>query len=149
MAETTAGPRLWGLDLTRGFLILLMTLGHAIFFFHTGYQPFLRGVNGLADHLCFTGLLLLAGMTAYWAYLHLKHPHRSMVRRLSQRLWFYLLGYYLIALIGSTWLYGWSWSVLVNILTFRSFIPFTEFIPVFIIFGLLKITLKNQLESLS
>lgn len=143
------GKRIWSVDLLRGVFIFIIILAHSIFFFHSGINALLTGINSLANTISFTGLLFISGITAYIAYVHERHPTRSVISRVSKRIFIYLIGYYILAILGQTILEGWSTQAAIEILLFFRLVPFTEFIIAFIIFGLLKIPLRQLYQKIA
>lgn len=126
----------------RGICILTMIASHSVFFFHTHTHPILQSIGWFADFISFTGLLFVSGATSYIAYIHLSHPTEKMILRVLRRLLVYLLGYWLLALWAQTVLTGLTTEVVMEIITFRHFVPFTEFLIPFLIYAVLKIPLR-------
>lgn len=143
------GKRVWSLDLIRGLYIFVIVLAHSIFFFHSGKNILLTGINSLADTLSFTGLLFISGATAYIAYIHERQPTTYTRNQSIKRLAVYLLGYYLLAAVGSIIMSDFSYQQLIAIILLLSLTPFTEFIIAFILFGLIHILFRPILRRLA
>ena len=140
--------RIFNLDLVRGVFILLMIVGHSIFFFHTGTNTILSAVDQFADQVSFIGLLFISGAVGYIAYIHYRHPNESVIRRVLRRLIWYLLGYYALALIGNG-VENLSFQSVIDILLFQKLVPFTDFIIPFLLFSLLNIPLRAAYRLVS
>jgi fucose 4-O-acetylase-like acetyltransferase len=135
----TTPPRVHLFDLTRGILILLMLLGHSVYFIHTGYNSLLTGLNGLADIVCFSGLVFVSGQVSYAAYVHLTHPTRVRIKKILRRLVMYALSYFVLVYVLNLITTGNLNPV--PVLTLSVLFPFTEFILPLILLGLLQIPL--------
>lgn len=132
-------PRVHLFDLTRGILILLMLVGHSVYFIHTGFNPLLTGLNGFADIVCFSGLLFVSGQVSYAAYVHLTHPTRVRIRKIVRRLAVYALSYFFLVYVLNLITSGNPNPL--PVLTLSVLFPFTEFILPLIFLGLLQIPL--------
>lgn len=141
--------RIWVLDIARGVFMATMVISHSIFFFHANTSLVLQIVAGFGDIVSFTGLLVISGAASYTSYVHFTHPYSSIIVRLLKRLAMYILGYYLLAFLGSGISQVGKWDELLPLLTFQKLVPFTEFILPFILLGLLQIPLRPLFQALS
>jgi hypothetical protein len=135
--------RWWAMDLWRGSLIGLMTWSHAMqfgFFPESFWSANLPVAIGL---IAFTNLLLIAGATGYIAYGHDDHPRLKVSKRLVKRLAMYLVGYYVVAVVANGVISNWQNLQIWQIVTFQTLVPFTEFIIVFLVLGLLKVLFRG------
>lgn len=149
MSHLSRDNRVFVIDLLRGLFILLMLVSHSIFFFHAKSNQLLTTINWFGAFISFTGLLLASGAAGYIAYIHYRHPTQNIVRRLSRRIFSYLIWYYLLSVFASSVNSGFSSISLVQIITFRKLVPFTEFVVTLLIFALLKVPLRKLYNLLS
>lgn len=151
--------RIWSLDLLRGLMIGLMTLSHTIHFTRAYHQPLLGMVNSVINLTSFTTFLFVSAAVGYLSYINQPPAQTQSLQsrpwfRLIKRLFVYLIGYYLIANWASLVLNNFQLLTtenqqLTTILTFRTLVPFTEFIIPFLIFGLLTIPLRPLYQRLA
>lgn len=140
--STSSASRIFTLDIVRGFFVLLMVVSHTIFFIHTGSNPILNFINQFGNIICFTGLLLISGASAYSSYIHYEHTSTSVIKRLLKRLSWYVLGYYLLAGVGVYFSGTLNITSAISILSLQKLVPFTEFIIPFLVYGLLIIPFR-------
>lgn len=146
---TRSVERFLTLDIVRGILIVLMVIGHTVFFAYRGTSATIISLNHLANFLCFTGFLLISGFVSYLAYLHHLHPTQDVRRRLFKRLIVYLLGYYLLASLGLLATHSLNSAHFLGVITFTYLVPFTEFIPAFLLFSGLTLLCRTPLTKMS
>ncbi len=144
-----SGHRFAILDVVRGFFILLMMVGHTITFTYNGLNSFVWAISGVADFICFTGLLLLSGMSGYISYIHEKHSSYSVYNRILKRLNIYVIGYWLVALLGLARSQTITLENIWQIISFQKLVPYTEFIPAFILFALFKLFFRSLVRKLT
>lgn len=142
-------------DITRGVAVFLMVLAHAIAFFHTGGNPFIKFFQNFGDTVCFTTFLLISGATSYLAYLDIS-SNKWISKRINliKRIFGLLIGYYLVAFISSLHEFDlpinkeWIKKVF-EILLFIKIPGYTEFLLPFIIFSILIILFRKLFIDLS
>lgn len=150
----TAKQREMSLDVLRGVAVFLMILAHTVAFVYIRNDGLLKVAQNLGDTICFTTFLFVSGSATYLAYLKTTKEEWLVKRkRLMERTFKLLLGYYLVAFISSlnelltipnlTWLKN-----VFQILVFAKVPGYTEFLLPFIFYGALVIIFKNTFRNL-
>lgn len=96
----------------------------------------------------FNGLLFISGAVAYSAYIHFQHPQGTVIRRILKRISWYLIGHYLLAIVGNG-LDNITVQSLVEILLFQKLVHFTEFLVPFLLLGIANIPLRRFFQFTS
>ncbi len=141
-----------GIDIWRGFAVMLMIITHAIAFFHIGDDPIITNLGIFGGIASFTMFLFLSGASSYFGFVKYKSDEHGpeIARRRNKiaiRTGFILLGYYIVAIVSSVPQLSFppsadTWEVLIKILTLQVFPPFAEFILAFVLFNLLLLLLR-------
>ena len=134
------------IDLIKVIAVLLMVAAHTVAFLYHGGSRTINGIQELGDTVAFTLFLFTSGMSSYLAYFYRKDSWESKSGKLIRRVLYLLIGYYFVAIISS--LESLGVSHIIDILTFKVIIGYTEFIIPFMVYSLLIFLIPRQVERI-
>lgn len=135
------------IDFLRGFAVFIMILAHTAFFFNDN-SNIIKSIQSFGDTNAFVIFLFVSGVVTFITYQRKKSDWENNKKTNIYRLISLVIGYYLVAFVSYGSQFTTSTILLdsIKILTFQLVPGFTEFLLVFIVYGIIAVFFPKVLE---
>lgn len=130
------------IDQFRGLAVVIMIASHSITYFSN--SPTLSEFKIFLNSLAFISFLFISGAASYYS---LNSKHQSIDKLIHRSLQIYL-AFSLIGLIGLVFSGSLGFRSSFNLLILNFLPKFAEFLPTFLLFGLISYSLTNHLKHI-